>query len=451
MNKEVSITQIEISEENFFSDQARWQSWLDVEAALAISQSEIGMIPEDAGIKIAAQANLDSLEICELRKKIKQTMAPVFALSECLAEVCAENGAYVHWGATTQNIVDTGRLIVLKRVQKKIFKNLNDVLFLLSLLAKEHANTVMVGRTNRQNALPITFGFKVAGWIDELMRVADQLKEIEPRLFQLRFGGAVGGFHSVGSDGVQLSELMAKKLELHSSLVPNRTSVDPLIEYITKLSMIGVVCSRISDELFLLMSEEIGEVREVFDDNVIGSSTMPHKVNPKYVVNLSTMAIQLRTKGGAALTVPSPSHEGDAVTNRLLTKLIEETCPLAINTLQKLHDTLAVIKPNTTRMRENFERSREMMATESLMMKLATTLGRSHAHDLVHSLVDEAKQQQVSLHTILAANKVILETLGSESIEKILCLDDNIGQCADIANSLSFIGTVSLRRHLKNK
>lgn len=447
MNKEVSIALAEIPEENFFSDQTKWQSWLDVEAALALSQGEIGMIPENAGIRIAAQANLDSLDICELRKQISQTMAPVFALAECLATVCAESGAYVHWGATTQNIIDTGRLIVLKRVQNKIFKNLNDVLVLLSVIAKEHAKTVMVGRTNRQNALPITFGFKVAGWIDEMIRVADQLKDIEPRLFQLHFGGAVGAFHSLGTDGAQISELMAIRLGLQPSLVPNRTSIDPLIEYVTKLSMIGVACSRISNELFLLMSEEIGEVSEAFGDNVIGSSTMPHKVNPKYVVDLSAMAMQLRTKGGAALTVPSPSHEGDAVTNQLLSKLIEETCPLAINTLQKLHDTLAIIKPNTTKMRENFERSREMMATENLMMKLATTLGRGHAHDLIHSLVDKAKKQDVSLHTILTANEVIVETLGSESIKKILYLDDNIGQCADIANSLSNLGSISLKQH----
>ncbi|NRA15533.1 MAG: adenylosuccinate lyase family protein [Oceanospirillaceae bacterium] len=450
MNREISVTQADIAAESFFSDQSKWQSWLDVEAALALSQGEIGMIPEKAATKIAAQANLASLDISELRKQISQTMAPVFALSECLATVCAENGAYVHWGATTQNIVDTGRLIVLNRVQNKLFKNLNNVLHLLSVLAKEHANTVMVGRTNRQNALPITFGFKVAGWIDELMRVADQLNEIEPRLFQLRFGGAVGAFHSLGTQGAQISELMAKKLGLHSSLVPNRTSIDPLIEYVIKLSMIGVACSRISDEFFLLMSEEIAEVSEAFADNVIGSSTMPHKVNPKYVVDLSAMAMQLRTKGGAALTVPSPSHEGDAVTNRLLTNLIEETCPLAINTLQKLHDTIAIIKPNTTKMRENFERSREMMATESLMMTLATTLGRGHAHDLVHSLVAKAKQQDIPLQKILNENAVVIETLGSKAIEKILYLDDNIGECAVIANHLAKLGSVSLKRHLKS-
>ncbi|MBL1420616.1 MAG: hypothetical protein COC24_008935 [Alphaproteobacteria bacterium] len=433
MNKASDIEQPLLNAAQYFSDQTRWQSWLDVEATLALSQAEMGMIPQEAGMEIALHSNLKSVEVEKLRLKISQTMAPVFALSECLADVCGQSGAYVHWGATTQNIVETGRLLVLKQVQRHIFQNLSQVILQLSALAEQHAGLVMVGRTNRQNALPITFGFKIAGWIDELIRLADQLKEVEPRLFQLRFGGAIGGYHSLGADGARLSELMAERLGLHLSLVPNRTSVDPLIEYITKLSMIGVASARISDELFLLMTEEIAEVSEIFDANVVGSSTMPHKVNPKYVVDLGAMSMQLRTKAGAALAVPSPSHEADAVTNRLLTQLIAETCPLAINVLEKLHKTIASIAPNKPKMHENFLKSREMMATEGVMMRLAETVGRSHAHDIMHGLVDKAKCGNVSLYEIIMQNEEIVAALGAETLNKMLCTDGNIGQCETIA------------------
>lgn len=418
---------------DYFSDQTRWQSWLDVEAALALSQADMGIIPQEAGLNISLNANLESVNTDKLRLKIKQTMAPVFALSECLADACGESGAYVHWGATTQNVIETGRLLVLKRVQQHILTNLSDLMVQLANLAEQYSGLVMVGRTNRQNALPITFGFKIAGWIDELIRIAEQLKEVEPRLFQLRFGGAVGGYHSLGEQGAQLSEHMAKRLGLQVSLVPNRTSVDPLIEYITKLSMVGVASARISDELFLLMTEEISELNEIFDKNVVGSSTMPHKINPKYVVDLAAMAMLLRTKGGAALTVPSPSHEADAVTNKILSNLIAETCPLTIQVLEKLYKTIAAIAPNQTKMQENFLKSREMMASEGIMMRLAESVGRSRAHDILHALVDEAKRNGKSLYKTLSRNEDIVSTLGKKTLEHLLSIDNNIGQCETIA------------------
>lgn len=433
MSIEKSMSRSVTEDGSPFSERAKWQSWLDVEAALAFTQAEMGIIPRSAGLKIVDNAKLDIIGVERLREKIDQTMAPVYALSECLAESCGKEGDYVHWGATTQNIVETGRLLVLQGVQRKVLNSLSSTLARLSTLARTHAATVMVGRTNRQNALPITFGFKIAGWIDELLRVRDQLKEIEPRLFQLRFGGAVGGFHSLGVEGIELSSSLARRLSLYESLVPNRTSTDPLIEYITRLSMIGVACSRISDELYLLMTEEIAEVYEVLDNKVVGSSTMPHKINPKFIVELSTLSIQLRSKGAAAFSIPSPSHEGDAVSNKLLGVLVEETCLLSLTTLDKLHASLTRIKPDEARMRTNYQRSREMMATEGLMMNLASSVGRGRAHDMIHQLVARAKSNGTSLQEVIYQDEAVVSALGKEGIVDKLSLDENIGQCESLA------------------
>lgn len=421
------------ADEDYFSDETRWQSWLDVEGALAMAQAEIGMIPATAGPKIAGHAKLEQIDLSQLHVEIKRTMAPVFAMSEALAENCGEAGAYVHWGATTQNIVETGRLLVLKRVHANILGNLSNILSLLANQAEAHADLVMVGRTNRQNALPITYGFKIAGWIDELIRVADQLREVEPRLFQLRFGGAIGGYHSFGADGPRMAKILAKRLQLQPSLVPNRTSVDPLIEYISKLSLLGVASTRISSELYLLMTEEIGEVFETLPAGVIGSSTMPQKVNPKHVVDLSLHALQLRSKAATAFAIPSPSHEGDALTNQQLTQLTAETCTLAIKVVEKLASTLALVKPNTTRMQSNFENTREMMATEGLMMKLACKIGRSRAHDLIHELVAKATREQTPLRVQMINCPDILSELGVEDVDEALLHGQNIGQCKAIA------------------
>lgn len=442
MNNQMRQT---IPADDYFGDESRWQSWLDVEAALALTQSEIGMIPGEAGQQIADKAQLSNLDIPQLRIDISNTMAPVYALSECLVNAAGPAGAYVHWGATTQNIVETGRLLVLKRVQARILDGLGDVLALLSDQAMTHANLVMVGRTNRQNALPITYGFKIAGWIDELLRVAQQLREVEPRLFQLRFGGAIGGYHSFGSQGPQLVALLAERLDLHLSMVPNRTSIDPLIEYITKLSMLGVAIGRISGEHYLLMTEEIGEMTETLAGGVVGSSTMPQKVNPKHVIKLNALACQLQSKAAAAMSITGPSHEGDALVNQLISQLTTETCTLAIELLDKAISTFDKVEPNITQIRENFARSRELMATEAIMMRLAIAIGRSRAHDLVHEVTSLAKSTDLPLQTLLLDCPEIVTAIGADGIDDILCVDENTGHCAEISTQTALAGLRAAR------
>lgn len=441
----MSIDIIEQNRATYFSDETRWQSWLDVEAALAQTQGEMGMIPQVAAEEITRNCDLAKLDKSCLREKIETTMAPVFALTKVLAEVSGEAGAYVHWGATTQNIIETGRLLVLRRVQEKLKHELADALNNLSDLAEENAEQIMVGRTNRQNALPITLGFKIAGWIDEFIRVADQMLELEPRLFQLRFGGAIGGYHSFGESGQQMSERLAAKLNLTPSLVPNRTAIDPLIEYITKLSMIGVATGRVANELYLSMSEEIGEFYEGLGPEVVGSSSMPQKSNPKLIIELRARSNQLRGKAAAVLIYPSPSHEGDAATNRELTIALEETCPLALFVVSKFNSVLSKIKPDRERMRANFLTSHEMMATEGLMMRLAIDLGRSAAHDLIHDLVARVAQTGTPFRTLLLQEKGVTDNLSSVEIEALMSHENKTGQCAEIAKAAAAMGRSKAR------
>lgn len=436
----MSIEAIEKVRVAYFSDDIRWQSWLDVEAVLAETQGEMGMIPQAAAEEIARNCDLAKLDKSCLREKIDTTMAPVFALTNVLAEVSGEAGAYVHWGATTQNIIETGRLLVLRRVQERLKLGLAEALNNMADLAEENAEQIMVGRTNRQNALPITLGFKIAGWIDEFIRVADQLVELEPRLFQLRFGGAIGGYHSFGADGPQMADKLATKLNLTPSLVPNRTAVDPLIEYVTKLSMIGVATGRVTNELYLSMTEEIGEFYEQLGPDVVGSSTMPQKSNPKLLIELRARSNQLRGKAASVLIYPSPSHEGDAATNRELGIALEESCPLALFVVNKFNSVLSKIKPNRDRMKANFLATHEMMATEGLMMRLACDLGRRTAHDLIHDLVAKAAQSGESFRTLLLQEKCVSDNLSMEEIDDLLSHENKTGQCIEIAKAAAVVG-----------
>jgi len=419
--------------ERFFSDRVRWQSWLDVEAELAGVQADLGLIPQDAARVIRSKASLDCIDPGELKAQIEKTMAPVYAMSKVLAEACGDAGAYVHWGATTQNIIEAGRLKVLSEFHDLLQGKLTDVLDVLAGQALAHADLIMVGRTNRQNALPITYGYKIASWIDELLRMQQRLGEVESRFFELRFGGAIGSYQSFGAHGPEIADRLANRLGLRASMMPSRACVDPTIEYICVLSALGVGTSRIADELYLLMSEEIGEVSEVLDSDVVGSSTMPQKTNPKLVIDVRAQAALLKAKAGVAMTLPSPSHDGDAATNRELSLLLAETCPLALTLLDRLQNLLDHVVPVEERMRENYLRTKALMATEALMMRLAPEIGRGQAHDLVHHAVSLAAAGKHDLLQILKSDTRVSELLSRQELDSIFANGANLGLCGTIA------------------
>ncbi|MEM5584216.1 lyase family protein [Roseibium sp. AS2] len=431
---------------DYFCEERRWQSWLEVEAALARVQAEAGVIPDWAALGITASARLDRLDTVALRTEIQRTMAPVHAVSRCLADACGEAGAWVHWGATTQNVIDTGRLLVLKDVQADLKDRLALALRRMAGLAETHAETAMVGRTNRQHALPITFGFKVAGWIDEVLRVEERIADCEERLFQLRFGGAIGAFQSLGEKGQFVSARLAEELGLKSALFEGRSQVDGLIEYVSCLAMLGVAVSRIGSDLYRLMQTEVGEISEDLGHDVVGSSTMPHKVNPKLVVTLVADANQLRSKAAGAYTITPPSHEGDAVTNRELRILVEETSLLAMSVLARLSELLNVVVVETGAMDRNLASSGDLTALEGVMMHLAPELGRAAAHDALHAAAVRAKSTGERLDSLILALPGIEGAIDTASLTILFDPHRNTGQSAAIARQLAAAGTERANR-----
>ena len=426
--------------QSYFTEKRRWQSWLDVEGALARVQAEAGIIPDWAGPVISVAANLDSLDLDALQANVRKTMAPVYALSRALAAASGPAGDWVHWGATTQNVIDAGRLLVLKDVQREIKERLGDVLRCLADMAETHSETPMVGRTNRQHALPITFGFKIAGWIDELVRVCDQLEECEDRLFVLRFGGAIGTFQSLGEAGLAISTRLAEELGLKPALYEGRAQVDVYVEYVSRLGMLGVAATRIAGELYEAMQSEIRELAEDLGHDVVGSSTMPHKVNPKLVVTLKADANRLRALGASAFAITPPSFEGDAVTNCELRELVEDTVSRALSVSSGLKTVLDAVAINADRMAVTLSSSAEETALESVMMHLAPKIGRAAAHDVLHEAATCARDTGTALQTLVQSMPEVKNALDGETLARLFDPVLNTGQSAHVARQLVALG-----------
>jgi len=430
----------ELTPDTFFSPASVWQSWLDVEVALASAQADLGIIPVWAAEGIAAVAQVSILGLEVLEAEAARTRAPIHALTRVVSDRAGRAGDYVHWGATTQNVMQTGRLLLMRQSQRPLTLHMANAIERLADLAEVHCDTPMIGRTNRRHALPISFGFKVAGWIEELERAADRLATMERRVFVLPFGGAVGAMHAFDGRGLEINRHMAANLGLRELLVPGRAVNDIFADYITQIALWATTLERIARELYSLMSEEIGEVSETQGHNVVGSSTMPHKVNPKQVVQLIAMASDLRSAVAPGMEGALTVHEGDAAANHLIIRVLDRVCPLAWKVSRAFEDLCSIIRPCPTRMAENLALSGAHSASERLMMMIARDLGHLRAHDLLHEIMSIPGLDSDTIAAKVVALPALKGRISLEQARAALDPQTYLGESARIAHGGASIG-----------
>lgn len=421
-----------------FSRRSVWQSWLDVEAALAEVQGELGVIPREAAMEIRRKASFEHVDEQALARDVAATRAPVLSLSHALAQACAgEAGRYVHWGATTQNVSQTGRTLLMRRAHGVFMARFADVLDKLAGMAESGADMLVAGRTNHRHALPVTFGFKAAAWIEEFLRHRDRLVGAEPRVFTSLWGGAIGAMHAFGEHGPEINRRLSQRLGLKPLAVPSRAGTDHVAEYVLLLALFGTSCAKIARELYALMADEIEEVYEGLGDEVIGSSTMPHKVNSKVAVHVIALAARLRGLVPVAFDAVQPSHEGDAANNQMLYGLMDDVCPLAYELACRMDELLGCIRLVPERMRRNLEATGPFIAAENAMMLLAGSLGRSAAHDIVHHAVARSVEERRPLADLLLAEPAVSAAVTEAELRAALDPANYTGLSATMAREMA--------------
>ncbi len=425
------------------------QAWLDVESSLAQVQAELGIIPEEAAREITLKANLDFIDTAELSRDIEQTKAPIVSLTRLLAAACDNDyGSYVHWGATTQNIVQTGRILQVRKVHNITRHQFGLSLTALADLAEQGSKMIMAGRTQRRQALPITFGFKAAGWIDELLRHLERFDQFEPRFFCLQFGGAIGAMQSFGEYGPEINRRLGRLLALSPLKISARSAGDFLAEYVTTMSLYATTCSKIAQELYTLMSDEFGEVSEGQEDGVVGSSTMPQKVNSKVACNIITVAARIRSQIGLAFEGMQSSHEGDAANNKMMREAIDTVCIAAYEITVDLKTLLSGLVLHPKRMAENLRQSNGLIVTENVMMTLAPIIGRQKAHDVLHEAVHQAVMENRNIYDVLAADPIIYENFSQETLRSSLDPTNYLGHCPQITRDCVGRGRTAAKKLL---
>ncbi|WP_043838307.1 adenylosuccinate lyase [Muricoccus aerilatus] len=368
-----------------FDEPMRVQKWMEVEAALAKAQAKLGIIPQAAADDIEAHAKGETIDIPKMAAEIRRVKhALVPALKQLQAACSAENGQWVHYGATTQDILDTGMVLQIRDAHALYLRDLKAAAKELARLAREHRDTVMAGRTHGVLALPITFGHKCAIWLDELSRHHDRLKEVEKRVFVGELVGAVGTQASLGPKARQVEEGTMAILGLGVPDISWAPARDRLAEYASILNLIGATIGKIGNELFNMQRNEFAEVEEGFTEGKLGSSTMPHKRNPVFAENLPCVARGLRASAGLMLEAMVVESERDGIGWKTEWKAMPECCLMAGALLFQCVSLLRGLRVDKARMLENLDRMRGYLLSERVMLELGEKVGKQNAHEWIY-------------------------------------------------------------------
>ncbi len=402
-----------------FDDRALIARYVEVEIALARAQARCGVIPAQAAGEIAARARAESLDLDLLRQETEIVGYPILPLVHQLAKLCGEAGRYLHWGATTQDIMDTAVVLQLREALGLIDAELADLRAILARLARRHRDTPMAGRTHLQQALPVTFGYKVAVWLAMFDRHAERLAQLRPRVLVGQFGGAAGTLASLGERGLEVQQAMMQELGLGVPAATWHVARDGLAEAVNFLGLLTGSLGKVAYDVMLLASTEIGELQEPFVTGRGASSTMPQKRNP--ISSELILAASKAVRQHAGLMLDALVQDLERATGPWHAEwiAIPESFVLTAGALHQAKFMLGGLVVDEQRMRRNLGMTAGLIVAEAVMMGLAPHLGRNPAHDVVYSACRAANEKGIRLAEVLAQMPEVSAHLDRLAIERL--------------------------------
>jgi adenylosuccinate lyase len=406
-----------------FEEENRLQQMLNVEAALAWAHSEIGNIPKKDAEIIMKKASTKFVKLSRVKEIEKEIKHDVMAVVKALSEVCGSSGAYVHLGATSYDVVDTANALQLKAAFKLIEEKLNNLERTLMDKAMQYKNTLMIGRTHGQHALPITLGFKFAVWMREISRHIERLQQCKKRVLVGKMSGAVGTQASLGEHAMKIQELVMQKLELEPAEISTQiVQRDRYAEFVCFLASLASTLDNFALEIRELQRPEIGEVFEPFEIiKQVGSSTMPHKRNPELCERICGLARIVRSLVVPALENIVTWHERDLTQSSVERFIIPEACILVDYMLFLMNSVITNMYVDEQRMLKNMDITQGRNMAEAVMIALTMKgMNRQDAHELLRKLAMKSETEKRHFKEVLLEEKMTCERLSREEIENAL-------------------------------
>jgi len=387
-----------------WSEQSRLARQVDLEVALAQAEGELGVIPADVAAEIAAKADASQLKVDEialLGAQMKHSLMPTLT---ALQKQCGAAGEYIHYGATTQDIVDTATVLQLRAAFDIIVRDATQLAVELRRVARRYQHTPMTGRTHGMQALPTTFGFKVAVWLDEFVRHLTRLEQIRERVLTGNISGAICTYASFGAQGPDVERRALEKLGLNCPNIGWQSARDRFSEYASVIALISGTLGKIGNELYNLMRSEIGEVEEPFSAGKIGSTTMPHKRNPAALEGLASLTAPILKSAALIYESMHVEHERDAMSWRAEWIALPEINIYLSAQLQNAIGILQGMTVNQAQMLANLNLQGGLLLSEKVMFELGKTLGKQTAHHVVYECAMQSYEQKRDFKQVLLAH-----------------------------------------------
>ena len=413
-----------------FSDYATVERYAEVEVALARAEAACGVIPAEAAAEIAARCDVSAFDFDLLRQETDNVGYPILPLVHQLSKQCGEAGGYVHWGATTQDIMDSATVLQVREGLRLIGDDIDAVRGILVSLSKKFRDTPMAGRTHLQQALPVTFGYKTSIWLDMFDRHAERLAQLRPRVLVGQFAGAAGTLASLGDKGMAVQAALCRELGLGQPVSTWHVARDALAETVNFLALVTGTLGKIALDLMIMASTEFAEIYEPFVKGRGASSTMPQKRNPISCELMLAASKGVRQQAGLMMDAMVQDFERATGPWHAEWMALPEAFVLTAGALHQAKFALGGLIVDTDRMALNLGISRGLIVAEAVMMGLAPALGRQEAHDVVYDACRVANETGVALAEALAADERISARISAPEIARL----------TDPANYLGSVG-----------
>jgi 3-carboxy-cis,cis-muconate cycloisomerase len=412
-----------------WSDENRTQKYLDIEAALAKVQGRLGLIPQEAADEIISHCRIEQIDMVKLKQQTERIGYPVLGVVSQLNGLCRDKlGEYCHWGATTQDITDTATVLQIREALTLIERELAGISAAMAKLAKQHRDTPMIGRSNLQQAIPVTFGYKMAGLLSAIERHRQRLAQLKERVLVGEFAGAAGTLASLQKGAMETQAGVCAELGLGQPLIAWHTIRDNIAEVGALLGLVGGTLGKLSLDVKLMMQTEVGEVYEPFAHGRGSSSTMPQKRNPISCCYIHAAISVVRQHAAALMDAMVADHERSTGPWEIEWIVLPEAFCLLAGALKQSRFVLEGLEVDAKAMRENIDLTHGLVMSEAVMMGLGPYIGREYAHDLVYDLCRDAVKQQRPLLELLAAHPEINRHLERAALAKLCDPANYLGQ-----------------------
>jgi 3-carboxy-cis,cis-muconate cycloisomerase len=412
-----------------WSDENRTRKYLEIEAALARVQARLGIIPQEAADEIVGNCVLDKIDMAKLRTQTERIGYPVLGIVSQLNALCRDKlGEYCHWGATTQDITDTATVLQIREALALVDADLTAISAELARLAKRYRDTPMVGRSNLQQAVPVTFGYKMAGLLSAVERHRERLAQLRPRVLVGEFAGAAGTLASIEQGAMETQAGLMAELGLAQPVIAWHTIRDTIAEVGCFLGLVGGTLGKLSMDVKLMMQTEVGEVYEPYAHGRGSSSTMPQKRNPISSCYIHAAVSVVRQHAASLLDAMIADHERSTGPWEIEWIVLPEAFCLLAGALRQARDVVSGLEVDADRMRANLEMTHGLVVSEAVMMGLGRQLGRERAHDLVYDICREAIRQNRPLLDLLVETPEIARHVDRAELAKLCDPASYLGQ-----------------------